>query len=69
MKYIAKLSKFTAVSVGIICLTLFSQIDLAAEVKILDPEYEMIRLTKDTPFAGCNGAAIGADGVLYVVQT
>ena len=70
MKYIAELSKFTAVSVSIICLTLFSQIDLAAEVKILDPQYEMIRLTKDTPFADCNGAVIGAaDGALYVVQT
>jgi sugar lactone lactonase YvrE len=69
MNYIAKLSKFTAVSVGIICLTIFSQIDLAAEVKILDPQYEVIRLTQDTPFAGCNGAVIGADGALYVVQS
>ena len=23
----------------------------------------------DTPFAGCNGAVIGSDGALYVVQT
>ena len=67
MKYIAKLSKFTAVSIGIICLIIFSQMDLSAEVKILDPQYEVIRLTEDTPFAGLNGAVIGADGALYVV--
>lgn len=31
--------------------------------------YEMERLAKDTPFPGVNGAAIGADGDLYVTHT
>lgn len=69
MKTVVKISKFIAAALGIICFTIIFGIDLAAEVKIIDPQYEAIRLTKDTPFAGCNGAVIGADGALYVVQT
>jgi sugar lactone lactonase YvrE len=32
-------------------------------------EYEVQRIAEDTPFAGVNGAAIGADGHLYVTHT
>ncbi len=41
----------------------------AAEPRVLDRSYKLVRLVKDTLFPGCNGATIGADGALYVVHT
>lgn len=38
-------------------------------VAIVDPAYVQERLAPDTPFPGVNGAAIGADGNLYVTHT
>jgi sugar lactone lactonase YvrE len=35
----------------------------------VDLSYKVVRLVKDTLFAGGNGAAIGPDGALYVVHT
>jgi sugar lactone lactonase YvrE len=69
MRYITKFSALYAVSIGIICAIVLFGTDLAAEVKVLDPQYEAITLAKDTLFSGCNGAVIGADGALYVVHT
>jgi len=53
----------------VLCVFLFSQTVLAAGPKVLDPGYKAVRLVKDTPFPGCNGATIGLDGALYVVHT
>jgi sugar lactone lactonase YvrE len=39
------------------------------DAKVMDSNYEVARLVKDTPFAGANGATIGTDGALYVVHT
>ncbi|RJQ70189.1 MAG: hypothetical protein C4519_21000 [Desulfobacteraceae bacterium] len=39
------------------------------EGAILDSQYQQERLAADTPFAGVNGAAVGADGHLYVTHT
>ena len=47
----------------------FSQPVLAAGPKAVDLSYKVVRLVKDTLFAGCNGAQIGDDGALYVVHT
>ena len=69
MKYISSLTRFTVISIVVICVTFVFGFNLFAEVQIVDPQYELIRITKDTPFAGCNGATIGADGALYVVHT
>ncbi|MEW6184844.1 MAG: hypothetical protein AB1585_03790 [Thermodesulfobacteriota bacterium] len=46
----------------------FPEITLSAEPKAIDPSYKLIRLVKDTPLPGCNGATIGPDGALYVVH-
>jgi sugar lactone lactonase YvrE len=48
---------------------LSSRSGLAADPKVLDPSYKVVRLVKDTLFPGCNGATIGMDGALYVVHT
>jgi sugar lactone lactonase YvrE len=56
-------------SLIIFCALIFSQPVLAAGPKVLDPNYKVIRLVKDTLFPGCNGATIGMDGALYVVHT
>jgi len=42
---------------------------LAEGIKVLDPKYKLVRLVKDSPLPGCNGAQIGPDGALYVVHT
>jgi len=47
----------------------FSEAALAAGPKVLDQNYKMVRLVKDTLFPGCNGATIGVDGALYMVHT
>jgi sugar lactone lactonase YvrE len=47
----------------------FSEMALAAGPKVLDQNYKMVRLVKDTLFPGCNGATIGIDGALYMVHT
>jgi sugar lactone lactonase YvrE len=46
-----------------------SEAALAAGPKVLDQNYKMVRLVKDTLFPGCNGATIGLDGALYIVHT
>ncbi len=42
---------------------------LAAGPKVLDANYGVGRVVKDTLFPGCNGATIGLDGALYMVHT
>lgn len=69
MQYTSELKRLTVISMTVICFTFIFGFDLSAEVQIIDPQYEAIRITKDTQFAGCNGAIIGADGALYVVHT
>lgn len=46
-----------------------SEMVLAAGPKVLDKNYKVVQLVKDTLFPGCNGATIGLDGALYVVHT
>jgi sugar lactone lactonase YvrE len=41
---------------------------LPAKIKVVDPSYKLVRLVKDTPLPGCNGAIIGNDGALYVAH-
>lgn len=40
----------------------------ASDVQVIDPAYSLTRIADDTHFPGANGAAIGADGALYVVH-
>ncbi|MGA3085424.1 MAG: hypothetical protein ABSE95_11600 [Thermodesulfobacteriota bacterium] len=58
-----------AVLLFIILAFSFSGAALAAGPKVLDQNYKMVRLVKDTLFPGCNGATIGWDGALYMVHT
>lgn len=53
---------------AILCFLMFSQSVLAQDLKVIDSGYKVARLAPDTLFPGCNGAAIGADGALYVVH-
>ena len=69
MKYITKFSPFSTLPIAVICAFFFIIIDLAAAVTVLDPQYEIVTLTENTPLSGCNGAVIGADGALYVVHS
>jgi sugar lactone lactonase YvrE len=48
---------------------LFSGQDLMARIRVFDHQYRVVRLVKDTPLPGCNGARIGSDGALYVVHS
>ena len=53
----------------LVCFYVFSTRSGWQGPKVLDPSYKVVRLVKDTPFPGCNGATIGMDGALYVVHT
>lgn len=41
----------------------------AGQATVMDGNYKSERIAADTPFPGVNGAAIGADGNLYVTHT
>jgi len=69
MKSTKKFSLWIVFPLAIICALIFSHSALAAEPKALDPNYKAVRLVKDSPLPGCNGAIIGLDGALYVVHT
>jgi hypothetical protein len=53
----------------ILCAFLVSQSVQASDSKGHHPHYRLVRLIGNTLFSGCNGAAIGLDGALYVVHT
>lgn len=55
-------------SYALLCLFSFSQTVQAEGVKLMDRSYKVFRLAEDTLFPGCNGAAVGVDGALYVVH-
>ncbi len=69
MKRKKRFSPFLVLSLVVICALLLSGAALAAGVQVLDKQYKVVRLVKDTLFPGCNGATIGLDGALYVVHT
>jgi sugar lactone lactonase YvrE len=64
-----KMRPWSVASVTLASLAMLVQPALAENIKVLDSRYKAVRLVKDTPFAGANGATIGADGALYVVHT
>ena len=66
---ITKYPRFFLIIMAVVCMLTFSGLALAAGITVLDQQYEAVVLAEDTPFAGCNGAVIGADGALYVVHT
>jgi sugar lactone lactonase YvrE len=66
---IMKYPRFFLIIMAVVCMLAFSGLALAAGIRVLDQQYEAVVLAEDTPFAGCNGAVIGADGALYVVHT
>ncbi len=69
MKRKKRFSPFLVLSLVVGCALLLSGAALAAGVQVLDKQYKVVRLVKDTLFPGCNGATIGLDGALYVVHT
>ena len=69
MKKSKKFSSLLICSLIVLWVLLLSPGSQAAEPKALDTGYKVVRLVKDTPFPGCNGAVIGQDGALYVVHT
>jgi len=64
-----KFSTFLVLSLVMVCVFLLSEAAMAAAIQVLDKQYKVVRLVKDSPLAGCNGAIIGLDGALYVVHT
>ena len=64
-----KCSRVSILIVAVVFVVTLCRPCLAAEISVLDPQYEPVVLAEDTPMAGCNGAVIGADGALYVVHT
>ena len=69
MGHIMKCSRVSILIVAVVFVVTLCRPCLAAEISVLDPQYEPVVLAEDTPMAGCNGAVIGADGALYVVHT
>jgi sugar lactone lactonase YvrE len=69
MKDLKKSLPWFVVLLFILLAFSFSEMALAAGPKVLDHNYKMVRLVKDTLFPGCNGATIGWDGALYMVHT
>jgi sugar lactone lactonase YvrE len=50
----------------VVSVSLLYQSASANGIKVVDPQYKMVVLAKDTAMAGPNGANIGPDGNLYV---
>ena len=69
MRSMKKFSPWFVFWLIVLCVFIFSQPGLAAGPKVLDHNYQVKRIVKDTLFPGCNGATIGMDGALYVVHT
>ena len=69
------MKKMTPAGLLMIILLTFSSCATAptamppGKIAVLDPAYEEERLAADTALPGVNGAAIGADGHLYVTHT
>jgi sugar lactone lactonase YvrE len=64
------LKTFFPLFVALFTIVSFTLLGCGAEgIKVLDSKYKAVILAEDTPLSGVNGAAIGADGALYVVHT
>ncbi|MBR9982658.1 MAG: SMP-30/gluconolactonase/LRE family protein [Desulfatitalea sp.] len=61
--------KFTIVALLVLALFWAAVPEGAASFNVIDKQYKAERIVADTPFPGVNGAAIGADGNLYVSHT
>jgi sugar lactone lactonase YvrE len=69
MKKAQTIQFFSLVLALAVCGCSASRHMAAREAAVLDSRYKSERLAADTPFPGVNGAAIGADGNLYVTHT
>ncbi len=68
MENIRRYRLFVFVIAMLVCLGMLSSV-YAKDIKIVDRRYKLKVLVPNTPFAGVNGATIGADGKLYVTHT
>jgi len=69
MKDAKRIWKARLIVVTVVCALVIPAIALAQGIAVLDKGYKAVRLAADTPFPGVNGAAVGADGHLYVSHT
>ena len=69
MKDAKRIWKARLIVVTVVCALVIPAIALAQGISVLDKGYKAVRLAADTPFPGVNGAAVGADGHLYVSHT
>jgi len=65
-----KRSRVIPIIVLVVSFGLLASLPVSAkDIKVVDRHYKAKRIAADTPFAGVNGATIGADGNLYVSHT